>query len=333
MNRPRKRVVIVDDSRTMRVALEQIFALRMGLDVVGLASDVTSAITLIRSLQPDLVSIDLCMPYLDGCKLLEALDDVPGLRKIVVSGYASDNLSVVAKLEKAGADACFDKRAISLDPAAFCAQVQAVLAKPATRKSPAENPVAAAVAAPAGRVPAYPVPVDENARLEALRRSDLANDEEDAQLDLLTAHMVVSTDFPTCLLTFIDRERQWVKSAAGFDRGSMPRALAFCNYTLCGDETFMVRDAAADPRFAANPLVTDDPRIRSYVGCPIVVGNGLRIGALCLIDTKPRLVTPRLVASLNSLTRVAAEIIAPRLGVGTAARDAGPAPVVLARCA
>jgi CheY-like chemotaxis protein len=303
---PRKRVVIVDDSKTMQAVLDQIFSLRMGFDVVGLANDATSAASLIRSLRPDLVTIDLCMPYIDGCKLLEMLSDLPDVRKVIVSGQVRDNLAMTAKLEDAGADACVDKSDLSRDPSSFCATIAAVLARPLRRKT-ADGAKPVVPISPA--IGGYPVPADEQARLAALRFSGLTNDLMESQLDLLTAHMGKTTDFPTCLMTFIDRNRQWIKSAYGFDRGSTTRAAAFCNYTLCADDVFMVSNAANDPRFAANPFVAGDPGIRTYVGCPIVSSTGVRLGALCLIDNRPRVVTPNIITNLRSISTIATAII------------------------
>ena len=43
-----------------------------------------------------------------------------------------------------------------------------------------------------------------------------------------------------------------------------------------------------DPRFAGNPLVTGAPFLRFYAGTPLTTDEGLRIGALCILDTVPR---------------------------------------------
>jgi GAF domain-containing protein len=66
------------------------------------------------------------------------------------------------------------------------------------------------------------------------------------------------------------------------------RRVAFCARTILGNETFVVPDATAGERFHDHPLVTDDPNIRLHAGRPLVLGNGLHVGALRAIDRVPR---------------------------------------------
>ena len=50
----------------------------------------------------------------------------------------------------------------------------------------------------------------------------------------------------------------------------------------------MVPDSLLDPRFADNPVVTGDPRVRFYAGCPLVLPGGTAPGRCALVDTRPR---------------------------------------------
>ncbi|MDH3749998.1 MAG: sensor domain-containing diguanylate cyclase, partial [Gammaproteobacteria bacterium] len=58
------------------------------------------------------------------------------------------------------------------------------------------------------------------------------------------------------------------------------------------ERVFVVEDAHVDERFADNPLVTGDPTVRFYAGCPVHAPDGSRIGTLCLIDDAPRSFSP-----------------------------------------
>jgi serine phosphatase RsbU (regulator of sigma subunit) len=66
---------------------------------------------------------------------------------------------------------------------------------------------------------------------------------------------------------------------------------AFCATTIQGDGLFVVENTEADSRFADNLLVTGDPHVRFYAGYPIM-SDGQRVGALCIMDTKPHELTP-----------------------------------------
>jgi chemotaxis response regulator CheB len=65
-----RRVVVVDDSRTIQAILDNAFSARTDFRVVGFAADGNVAAEMIRRLMPDVVTIDLAMPYIDGEALL-----------------------------------------------------------------------------------------------------------------------------------------------------------------------------------------------------------------------------------------------------------------------
>ena len=113
--------------------------------------------------------------------------------------------------------------------------------------------------------------------------------------------------FPICLVSIVGEEEQWLKSRWGLDVACTPRSVSFCAHTIMTDALFIVPDALADPRFATNPLVTGEPHIRFYAGAPLITADGVHIGALCLIDRKPRTFTDEQQGLLVRLADIVAE--------------------------
>ena len=308
-----KRVVIVDDSRTIQAMLESVLEAGRGFKVVGVASDAKSAAALVGRLRPDVVTIDLCMPYIDGAALLEMLAGFDDVCKVVISDHAAKSIAMMAQLRSGGAAACIAKTEVSASPIGFCNKLNAIVAAfDASRSVPRPLSGHGAKAGAGGSVHLpgrYPIPADERERLDYIRRKQLANATPERPFDLLTRYLADLTSFPVCLMTFIDKDTQWLKSSVGFPVASMPRCEAFCNYTIAQDDTFVVRNAANDRTFADHPLVRGDPHIRTYVGHPIITGNGVHVGALCVIDTKVRLTSDVLLARVRGMAEVAAEMI------------------------
>ena len=133
-----------------------------------------------------------------------------------------------------------------------------------------------------------PVPVwSEAERLAVLRRTRLLDTPPEQAFDDLVRLAAELLDMPIAAVHLIDTDRQWGKSEMGLGIRDLPRDIAFCAHTIRQPGALIVPDATLDPRFAGNPLVTGAPGIRFYAGEPLEV-DGQRLGALCVIDTKPR---------------------------------------------
>ncbi|GGB78844.1 PAS domain S-box protein [Dyadobacter sediminis] len=92
---------------------------------------------------------------------------------------------------------------------------------------------------------------------------------------------------PVALITLLDENENWIKVRSGVNYQVMPRRTSFCQYAIEKDEITIIPDTVQDPRFDDNDLVQQDPHVRFYAGAPLVLGNGLKLGTLCLFDVRP----------------------------------------------
>lgn len=153
-------------------------------------------------------------------------------------------------------------------------------------------------------------PADEATRLESLRALQVLDTDAEERFDRLTRLAQRMFNVPIALVSLVDTDRQWFKSAAGLDAPETPRDISFCGHAILGDEVFTVNDATKDLRFSDNPLVTDDPNIRFYAGCPLKALDGSKLGTLCLIDRKPRQMSQDDIEALQDLAGMAEKELA-----------------------
>ena len=129
---------------------------------------------------------------------------------------------------------------------------------------------------------------NEAARLDVLRSFHILDTDPEESFDSITRIASRVCDTPIALISLVDERRQWFKSNVGLDVPETSREQAFCAHTILDGEPMIVENALGDPRFATNPLVLDGPLIRFYGGIPLVTKEGVAIGALCVLDRRPR---------------------------------------------
>ncbi|GGD20331.1 GGDEF domain-containing protein [Franconibacter daqui] len=147
-------------------------------------------------------------------------------------------------------------------------------------------------------------PANEKERLQALYMTDLLDKKDMERLDRLTRLASTVFGVPTALITLLDRDRQWMISTNGFQLRETRRDVSFCAHAILQQGVFVVPDATADPRFFDNPLVTGEPKICFYAGCPVRLPGGTIAGTICIIDTLPRDFSPSNVNTLLDLAAV-----------------------------
>lgn len=143
-------------------------------------------------------------------------------------------------------------------------------------------------------------PPDEKERLEVLHELKILHTKYEKRFDRITRMATRIFDVPIALISLVAEDEQWFKSCVGVVVPGTPRDVSFCGHAILGDEVFIVEDALKDERFHDNPLVVGPPHARFYAGRPLRI-RGKKIGTLCIMDTKPRIMTMEEIKNLDDL--------------------------------
>jgi PAS domain S-box-containing protein len=128
----------------------------------------------------------------------------------------------------------------------------------------------------------------EEERLSALRKYAILDTSPEQAFDDIVRLAGQLLDAPIVAVNLIDADRQWFKAEIGLGVREMPLDDSICKFALLETDRMVVPDTRADPRFDCNPLVTGAPGVRFYAGEVLKTADGLPLGTLCILDTKPR---------------------------------------------
>jgi len=145
-------------------------------------------------------------------------------------------------------------------------------------------------------------PANEKQRLETLRGYEILDTEPEAAFDDLTSLASYVCQTPVALISLIDADRQWFKSKVGVSVTETSRDIAFCASAILQSDVFIVPDATQDWRFAENPLVVAEPKIRFYAGATLMT-DGQALGTLCVLDRVARELSSEQSEALRALSR------------------------------
>lgn len=148
---------------------------------------------------------------------------------------------------------------------------------------------------------------DEEARLRALYALEILDSPSEESFDRITRLARAALNAPMAMISLVDRDRQWFKSRSGVTSDENPIEFSFCNYTIAQHGPFVVNDAMLDARFNNSPVVIAGQKVRAYAGVPLRTSGGFNIGALCINDVVPRMVTPQQIEILQDLAQLAVD--------------------------
>jgi len=128
----------------------------------------------------------------------------------------------------------------------------------------------------------------ETDRLAALARYAVLDTPREQDFDDLARMAAELLGTPMAAVNLIAAERQWFKAEIGLGVREMPLDNSICARILLSPGELVIPDLRDDPRFACNPLVDAGPGLRFYAGELLEGPDGLPLGTLCVLDTKPR---------------------------------------------
>ena len=138
-------------------------------------------------------------------------------------------------------------------------------------------------------------------RLEMVRRSGTLERNGEPSFDAVVGIVADRCRTPIAAVSIVDHDRQWFRASVGMSHRRTDRIHSFCSATMRSSVPLQILDTLADSSYSSNPLVTGAPHIRSYLGVALRASNGLSFGAICAIDTQPRLFEPAAVRELEAL--------------------------------
>lgn len=140
-------------------------------------------------------------------------------------------------------------------------------------------------------------------RLRELYHAEILDTPAEADFDDIVKLTAQIFNMPVSMITFIDRDRQWIKAKENATVCETSRKESICNYTIEQDEVFEICDLSQDNRFDHLSCVKGAPSYRYYAGAPLITSKGYKLGALCMMDVKTRQLTPNQKLRLQVLAR------------------------------
>lgn len=152
------------------------------------------------------------------------------------------------------------------------------------------------------------IPANDADRLRTLAQCNVLDTPEDESFDRVARLAALIFNTPAAFVNFVDEKRVFFKANfSSFPTRNVDRAHSLCSLTILNEDPTVFEDTHELPQLLESPYVNAEGGIRFYAGAPLVMRNGHRIGTVCVIDSEPRLVTPRQMEMLVTLANIIVE--------------------------
>ncbi|KQQ00744.1 MULTISPECIES: PP2C family protein-serine/threonine phosphatase [unclassified Rathayibacter] len=129
----------------------------------------------------------------------------------------------------------------------------------------------------------------ERVRLAAVASLDFSGSGPQERFDRITRVARQLLNVPSAEINIIEESTQFTKSPQRPAPASrIARADSICDVTVQQPDLLVIEDASADARFADRGSVTGETHLRFYAGRPLTVGDGVRVGTICVFDRVAR---------------------------------------------
>ncbi|MEF8786888.1 MAG: GAF domain-containing protein [Haloarculaceae archaeon] len=166
----------------------------------------------------------------------------------------------------------------------------------------------------------FPLPPDEDERLETLHEYDIGELSAVESFDRLSELIASHFDVSVCFVGLLDAAQEQFVACHGADWETLTREDSICTYSIVEDGVTVVENVQADPRFEHNETLRE-LNIRSYAGADLTAPDGAVIGELCLIDDEPRGYTDAELADLQLFAEEVSEQLELRQRLETGGRQ------------
>lgn len=147
----------------------------------------------------------------------------------------------------------------------------------------------------------------EQERLNILKKYHILDTPADGAFDSITKLAIQLFNVPISLISLIDEDRIWFKSAEGLDITEIPKEKGFCGSVIFSDDLYEIENAIEHPATKNHSLVCGEFGLRFYAAIPLKVEGKYNLGTLCIIDKQPRVLTLKEREILKSLAHLVIE--------------------------
>jgi len=167
--------------------------------------------------------------------------------------------------------------------------------------------------------------LSEDERIAVVHRFGILDTPPEVSFDRITALAARLLAVPIALVSIVDRDRIWFKSRHGLDIDQVDRKLGLCALALESNRPFIVPDLHADATYRNGALARHPYGMRFYAGAPLVTAEGVRLGTICVMDRKPRQMSPDEIRVLRELAAMTIDHIELRFSTRRALEQANDA--------